>query len=358
MRASMWDFDTILNKLLTPASSEINMNSLYTVNNRVMGKYFFAIGLVVMMMSCGKDIDEFIPRASQVPAGDISRLMTRLQSDIAGDVFTTVSCPCSGDQVFKIDKDLVLVIPPDFVDLSKYPCTNGSFDINVTVCDTKGEILIGGIPTVSEGKLLESRIEVNLQIVDGNTKVKLAHGKQIRLLINDPDPRDRMELFYGEDEVWVQADQNPDTWNNVSSSEWWFQDSAQQIITGFGYECFTDSLDWINVDVFFEVPAEQRTSVCIDLPDEFTNTNTIVFMVFDDYKSILAMHGEAETMEFCEPYGATPLGFNVTFVVLSEMGEDSYMFAQKSAVITPGHVETITPKNTPYEEIKKYITTL
>ena len=117
MRASMWDFDTILNKLLTPASSEINMNSLYTVNNRVMGKYFFAIGLVVMMMSCGKDIDEFIPRASQVPAGDISRLMTRLQSDIAGDVFTTVSCPCSGDRVFKIDKDLVLVIPVQTVPL-------------------------------------------------------------------------------------------------------------------------------------------------------------------------------------------------------------------------------------------------
>ena len=358
MRASMWDFDTILNKLLTPASSEFKMNSLYTVNNRVMGKYLFAIGIVVIMMSCGKDIDEFIPRASQAPAGDISRLMARLKSDIAGDVFTSVSCPCSGDQVYKIDKDLVLVIPPDFVDLSQYPCINGSFNINVTGCDTKGEILIDGIPTVSEGKLLESRIEINIEIGDSISNVKLAHGKQIRLLVNDPDPRDRMELFYGEDEVWVQADRNPDTWDNVTNSEWWFQDSAQQIITGFGYECFTDSLDWINVDVFFEVPAEQRTAVCIDLPDEFTNTNTLVFMVFDDYKSILAMHGEAETMQFCEPYGATPLGFNVTFVVLSEMGEDSYMFAQKSAVITPGHIETITPKNTPYEEIKKYITTL
>jgi hypothetical protein len=333
------------------------MNRLYTINNRVMGKYLFGIGMLIIMMSCGKDIDQFIPRTSQTN-GDVSRLLSRLQTDIAGDVFTTISCPCSGDTVFTVDKDLVLVIPPDFVDLSMHPCTSGRFDINVTVCDTKGEILVYGIPTVSEGKLLESRVELNIQIMDGENRVELAHGKPIRILVNDPDPRERMELFYGGNQEWIQADRNPNTWDNVATSEWWFMDSSQQIISGFGYECFSDSLDWINVDVFFEVPKDQRTSVCVDLPDEFTNTNTMVFMVFDDYRSLLAMYGEAETMQFCEPYGSAPIGFKVTFVVLAEMGDGSYQFAQKSTVITPGHIETITPKNTPYEEIKNYISSL
>jgi hypothetical protein len=320
-----------------------------------MGKCFFVIGVMVVMMSCGKDIDQFIPRASQDSGGNISRLISRLQSDIAGDVITTVSCPCSGDKYFRIDKDVVLVIPPDFVDLSVYPCTNGYFNIDVTTCDTKGEMLISGLPTVSEGKLLESRVELNILIRDGENSVHLAHNKQIRILVNDPDPRDRMELFYGENQEWIQADSNPDTWDNVANSEWFLQGQGQDPITGFGYECFSDSLDWINVDVFFNVPEEQRTPVCVNLPEEFTNKNTAVFMVFDDYKSILAMHGDSATMQFCEPYGATPNGFRVTFVVLSEMGDDCYLFATKKSVITPGHIETLDPRKTPYEEIKQFL---
>ena len=319
-----------------------------------MGKYFFVFGFLITMMSCGKDIDQFVPRATQDSNGDINRLMSRLQTDIAGDVFTTVSCPCSGDRAFLIDKDLVLVIPEDFVDLNTYPCLNGSFDINVTVCDTKGEILISGLPTISEQKLLESRIELNLEILDGTSLVKLAHGKQIRILVNDPDPRERMELFYGDSDQWIQADENADIWDNVANSEWVIQQDSSQI-SGFGYECFSDSLDWINVDVFFEVPQDQRTSVCLDLPKEFTNKNTSVFMVFDDYKSLLWMPGDSSSQQFCEPYGATPVGFRVTFVVVSEMGIGSYMFAAQKAIITPGHVETIAPKNTPYDEILSYM---
>jgi len=359
MQASIWVSVIILINFSNLKSSVTDMNRLYNINNRVMGKFFLVFGALVIMMSCGKDVDQFIPRTSLEETGNVDRLMTKLQSDIAGDVTTTLSCRCSGGEAFEVDKDLVLVIPIGFVDLAKFPCINGFFEIKVTVCDTKGEILISGLPTISEGKLLESRIEMNIQIYDGTTPVKLAHGKQIQILVNDPDPRERMELFYGGDQEWIQADRNPATWDNVLNSEWFINiDSGQQIISGFGYECFSDSLDWINVDVFFEVPAEQRTTVCVDLPEEFTNTNTTVFMVFNDYNSILVMNGDAETMQFCEPYGAAPLGFNVTFVVLSEMGEDDYLFSTQSAVITPGLIEIINPKKTPYEEIEKYINTL
>jgi len=327
-----------------------------------MGKFLFAFGLMVIMMSCGKDVDQFIPRASQAATGNIDRLMSRLQSDLAGDIYTSVSCPCSGAKAFKIDKDVVIVLPPDFVDLNQFPCPeSGYFELQVTVCDTKGEMLVSGLPTVSEHKLLESRIELDIKVSDGHQNVQLAHGKQIRLLVNDPDPRDRMELFYGENGEWIQADQNPDTWDNVGSNDWAINlgsDTTQEIVTGFGYECLSDSMDWVNVDVFFEISEELRTPVCVNLPEEFTNRNTTVFMVFDNYNSILQMHGDSTQMQFCEPYGATPIGFNVTFVVLSEMGEDDYYFASKSTTITSGHIEIIDPRKTPYEEIKNYLNNL
>jgi len=338
------------------------MNSLFKINNRVMGKFLFALGIMVILTSCGKDVDQFIPRASQATTGNVDRLIERLQTDLAGEVNTTISCPCSGGKAFKIDKDVILVLPPDFVDLNEFPCPqSGSFELRVTVCDTKGEILVSGLPTLSESTLLESRVEMNIQVFDGEQKVSLAHGKQIRILVNDPDPRDRMELFYGENGEWNQADQNPDAWDNVFNNDWSVNlgpDSNQQIVTGFGYECFSDSMDWVNVDVYFQVAEENRTPVCVDLPEEFTNRNTSVFMVFDDYNSILAMRGDSASMQFCEPYGATPIGFRVTFVVISEMGEDQYSFATKSTTITSGHIELIEPRKTPYEEISNYLKAL
>ena len=323
-----------------------------------MGKYVFGLVFLFMMMSCGEDYEIFIPKSNQGVTGDIGRLTTKLKQDIAGDIHYTVSCPCSGDQAFEFDKDLVLVIPPSFVDNNQYPCPeSGSYTLDVTVCDTKGEILIAGIPTISENKLLESRLEFNVKIKSGDHDVQLAHGQRIRLLINDPDPRERMELFYGNEEErnWLQADGNPDAWDNVGSNDWWFQQDSAAPIQGFGYSAFSDSTDWINVDVFFTIPEDQRTPVCVELPEEFTNTNAEVFMVFKDYKSVTWMEGDSATKQFCEGHKSTPIGFRVTFVVIGEQGEGNYFFAAKDTVITPNMTEFIVPKRTPYEEIKNYI---
>jgi len=323
-----------------------------------MGKYVFGLVFLFMMMSCGEDIDLFIPKSNQAVGGDITRLTTKLKQDIAGDTHYTVSCPCFGNQAFEFDKDLVLVVPPAFVDNTLYPCpASGHYELEVTVCDTKGEILIAGIPTISDNKLLESRIEFNVKIKSGDTEVKLADGKQIRVLVKDPDPRERMELFYGNGKDWLQADGNPDTWSNVGSSEWWIQQDSTggPPITGFGYEAFSDSTDWINVDVFHTIPEEHRTSVCVELPAAFTNMNAEVFMVFKDYKSITNMAGDSATMQFCEEHRSTPIGFSVTFVVIGEQGEGNYYFAARDEVITENMTVSIEPKRTPYEEIRNYI---
>ena len=324
-----------------------------------MAKLFWWIGICVMVMSCGKDIDLFIPRSNQAEVGDLNRLVNRLSSDLANEIKYVISVPCTGNRIFQVDKDVVIIIPPDFVDLTQYPCESGHFDIHITVLDTKGEILVEGIPTLSEGKMLESRIELNLEIMQGSTKVRLADHKQINIKVNDPDPRERMELFYGNDDdtEWIQADNDPNAWDNVENTDWFIQDSLG-VITGFGYECFSDSTDWINVDVFYDIPQELLTEVCITLPEEFTNKNTGVFMVFDDYNSVVQLYGNADLQQFCEPYGSSPMGYRVTFVVISEMGEDLYLFAKKSTTITEHHSETLTPVKTPYDEIRSFINQL
>ena len=114
-------------------------------------------------------------------------------------------------------------------------------------------------------------------------------------------------------------------------------------MTGFGYECWSDSLKWINIDLFMDIPEEDRTDVCVDLPEEYGNVNTAVFLIFDDFNGIIHLPGNPETMQFCNYYTqfitvGVPIGAPVKFVVISEQGEDCYHFALSETEIEVNHL--------------------
>lgn len=320
-----------------------------------MGKFLLGGLLALVLVGCGEDVDIFIPRATMYPPGDVRELQSHLREDLAGSWTYTVSCPCSGGAAFKVQEDLTLDIPKGFVDLGQYPCDSGFFTIHVEVLDSRGKVLAGGIPTVSDEALLESRLQCRIRLQDGGQTVRLAAGKAIRLLVNDPDPRERMELFYGGDQQWIQADGDPDSWANVEAADWYVPLYTGGFESGFGYACHSDSLDWVGLGVFFQVPKDQLSRVCIELPAEYNADNTVVFLVFKDYKSLLRLEDDPGSPRFCEPFNAAPAGFRATFVVLSQFGEDDYRFAARDAVLATDHVQYLEPRKTPYPEILQYL---
>jgi hypothetical protein len=206
--------------------------------------------------------------------------------------------------------------------------------------------------------LLDARIQCNLEVFSGDQPVEMAKGKQIRMLVNDGDPRDRMELFYGASPSWLQADGNPDTWENVTATEWYLPLGTGGIASGFGYETYTDSLRWVGINVFHPVPPQLRSSVCVELPEDYTPTNTAVYLVFQDIRSLMQLGADPEVMQYCEPFGAAPAGYRVTFVVLAKFGADDYRFAARESTLGISHTEVIEPRKTPYEEILHYLAEL
>lgn len=325
-------------------------------------------GILVMatlfvFFSCGKDVDTFIPDElidlNPEPIGDINNFFNALQ----GSFETSYDLPCASFLEFVIlPSGTVIPIDPDQFELpADIDCNaNGGRPLKMTVTeiDSKGEIIMAGKQTVSDGKLLESRAEYFIEVTYNEQPVRLKEGKPLRILIEDDNPVQQMELFYGGmDEFgfnWEQSDRNDDAWDGAQTSEWALQDSSQTLF-GFGYECWSDSLNWINVDIFQDVPEDQRTTACVELPEIYTNTNTAVFMVFTDFNGVIFMPGDSATMQFCEPYGLTPTGYNVTFIVISEQGEDCYHFGQASAVIEENHVEFIVPEKMPFDDIKQIL---
>ena len=325
---------------------------------------FLTIG--VLFLSCGKDVDQFIPDPIDEPdpdpiVGDITNFFKATLDDLT--IKTNISCY---DQAFvTLPSNNTIVFPYNAFDIDGLaPCGfDTPIELEIIEADSKGEIILIGRPTVSGGKLLESKVEYNIEATYDGKPIKLREGVQIQIVMPDDNPQERMELFYGDTDSegrfdWRQADGDDNSWNNVNGAEWFLTDSTQNVIQGFGYECFSDSISWINIDIFKDVPDDQKTDVCAELPDIYTNQNTMVFLVFNDFNGVVGLFGDAELEKFCEPYGMVPIGFNVTFIAISEQGEDCYHFAASETVVEENHNEIIDPVKTDFEDIKDFLMSL
>ena len=324
------------------------------------------IFLVLGLLGCAEDVDRFTPDPPDDVelVGDIGRFFDQIDKS----QFTTTQSVYSDFPINVVTPRNTIVSAPGsaFEDFDGNIAT-GFIDLQIMELRTPGEILMAGIPTETYGTLLQSGGEFFITASQNGEKLRLRDGMQIQLRVEDNDPKDEMELWYGVTEdvpgqgqvqTWDDADNDPVRWDNVTVSEWTLQDSSQGgVITGFGYECFSDSLNWINIDLFYDLPEEERTDVCVDLPEIFGNVNTVVYLIFEDFNGIIALPGDPEGMQFCNFYSkyiqtGVPLGAPVTFVVISEQGEDCYYYAQVSTNLVLDHLEVIEPEKTALEDIK------
>ena len=336
---------------------------------------FIAVLVLGLMHSCKEDVDIFEPDPLIVEpielVGDIDNFFEAIRTD------KTQTYPVIaewGKSIITPTETVVEIAPNIFQDQNENIVT-GPIEVKILELYGKGEMLIYGKPTISDGKLLESAGEFFIEVFQDGKPLSLIPGKQINIKVPNDSPREQMELFWGENVVfesspnpsgaidlvfnWSQADEDPDAWNSVFISEWVVQEDSTSIF-GFGYECFSDSLQWINFDIFNDYPEEELTNVCVDLPEIYGNVNTVVYLVFEDLNSFIALPGNGDLMQFCNFYTkfiqiGVPIGANVTFVAISEQGEDCYHFATSSTQLVVDHLETLTPEKTDLETIKAFL---
>jgi len=330
------------------------------------------------LWGCADDIDEFVPDLITDPGGnelvgDIGNFFDAIDESDFTEKFSG-----SADWGFTIvtKHETIIEFPANgFIDPTSGESVAGIVDVDVIELRTPGEILLMGIQTESHGNLLESGGEFHLSVSQNSQKLELEPGKQVHFRVKDSSPDDRMELWYtiatqidpvtSEMGVtWDDADDDPNTWDNVRVSEWTVQlDSANGsggFLQGFGYECWSDSLNWINIDLFGDLLDDEITDACVALPDSFGNTNSVVFLIFDEFNGIINLPGNPDDMLFCNFYTnyikvGVPIGAPVKFVVISELGEDCYYFDLVETLIEVEHLENMEPIKMTFEEIKDII---
>ncbi|MBI5914534.1 MAG: hypothetical protein HY842_04095 [Bacteroidetes bacterium] len=218
---------------------------------------------------------------------------------------------------------------------------------------TKGDMMRYNRPTQTvDDQPLESGGEMFLGLTQNDKPLKLKPGKSIKVMMKTQDPKEYMDVFYGnldsQDGLfrWL-PDATPDS-SNVTIVE-----SDTNNIAYFGYEFFPTNLGWINCDRFTDIPANQ--TVCAQLPAGFSDDNTLVYLVYTDRNSVEQLRNPGNDNSLCGGNG--PLDDAVTFVSVSvhgNVGEEVYFLAHEAAVVTAGLQVELEPVETSLADIEAY----
>lgn len=115
---------------------------------------------------------------------------------------------------------------------------------------------------------------------------------------------------------------------------------------GNSYYAFIGDFGWSNVDRFYSDP-RQKTTILVDVPEGYDNTNCAVYLSYDGEDTGLANLDTFDPLTglFSEHYGQIPVGLECHVIFISEEDGD-WKYAIKAATIVENGVITINENET------------
>src|SRR5690606_11278147 len=127
------------------------------------------------------------------------------------------------------------------------------------------------------------------------------------------------------------------------------RDGAAQgglFVEGNNYYAFIGDFGWSNVDRFYNDP-RPKTTILVDVPEGYNNTNSAVYLSYDSEDSGLANLDTYDTTSglFSEHYGQIPVGLECHVIFISEEN-GNWKYAIKPVTIFENGIITINEGET------------
>ena len=232
----------------------------------------------------------------------------------------------------------------DFLKLNGDAVT-GTVDIELIEVYDRATMLLTKKPT--NGKRDDGSIstlisggEFYVNVTQNGTQLKLKSGFAIVAPTeNTGEINQDMQKFDGvitceQDDCNLLWEENDD--RGIEVGEW-------QTTGGFKtvYYVFQNKFGWTNIDRWYNDP-RPKTTIFVDVPEGFDNTNCAVYVMYDGEPTALAsfdMYDQDKKL-FTEHYGLIPIGLEVHFILVSII-EDKIHYAVQAATITENHIEVM-----------------
>lgn len=312
----------------------------------------------VMLNSCQKDIDEFIPDPGQVPGID-SNWVASITSTMP--VSKLKESLLIAPQIDSFNNNAIspltlssaglgcYFLPNSFVNASGTAAT-GMVQTEINLFKKKGDLIRMDKPTQSNGRMLVTGGVIYIKVKQNGTALSLNSGTGFVMKFPEANPNPQMRYFFGE-----ASSSGEFNWVLPTDSQ-----SNRVISTNTEYQVYSKNLNWINCDYFYDTTGIPRTTVEAKLPFNYTNANTEVFLAFKEIRSVLGMYGTPATKVFSTQ--KIPAGKPAYIVVLSKQGND-FFFAHEAVITGTNAVSGIqkinlTPVKSSLAEIKTWLDTL
>ena len=250
------------------------------------------------------------------------------------------------------DKGTKITFPPNAFALNGTPVT-GNVEITLLEIYDRASMLINNMPTTGvrpngDEETLQSAGEIFVEAKQGNNILELIEPMHIESAfdpngdINNLSP---IQLFKAEGELdepgkWQEVDENSDGVNDLA--EPMIGHNGPNGAAAVYYAFDTQELGWTNLDRWYNYTG-QLTTLYVDVPDGYDETNCEVFVLYEGEPTALARLDVYDTTQqmFTEHFGKLPVGINIHVLMTTMIDGELHYSLKESVTTVPNHIETM-----------------
>ena len=295
----------------------------------------------VVIVACKKEDPEVIVLPPIDNTTLTSSISAFFDNNLESEIQTFTIYPSADNMVTGINGTTLFFNANTFEDMNGNT-VSGPIEIDMIETQSNKDMLLWNRPTTTtDGQLLISGGIVYVNVSQGGNPLSINDNAPIQASV----PSDNfiaMDFFTGSEDNdgrfrWELDDTNTVTTNTADTTNW--NPNGGGLFT---FDFTIDSIGWINCDIFYGT-GDPLTGVQVELPDSFNGSNSAVFIYYSNLNSVASLYDSDEDGVF--DLGGwsytTPIGQNISFVVISEIN-GSFYYAIVNAAIVDGHYEVIS----------------
>ncbi len=317
-----------------------------------MKKISLVLSVLLLVASCRKDtdvfhVDEEIIIGSSQWTGQISNFYAEVD-----DAHQSYTFNAAFAATFRTTQQTEFHFNPYAFSTEAGVIVDGSIHFDVLQVESRGDLVLHNISTLVDGQVMELSSLYEVEALKGNLPLRLANGEHLEFTFPTEVSPTHQELIYGDVHQDGVIFSSADTQGNSSISPTEIFDEGEDVWR-MAITSKSNQLGWFGCGQKIDAP-EGTTTICVNLPEGFNHFNSAVFLVFEDYWSVVKLQGSVDG-SFCTDH--IPVGAEVKIVSISEREPGNFYLDFKDIIMAEGleNVVNLQPESTPLNEIMVWI---
>lgn len=306
--------------------------------------FFSLLASSLFFISCSDDDNS--PSNNDIPS---ALEFLSLQNSALENLTQTFEFDASDGAVsFTSSKGVTVYLNTNCIELEGV-AISGTFEVEFIEIFDGGNMITTNKPTMGlmgngDKSLLISGGEFFINATQGGVQLELTCPMNVNIptSLTNPGGDQEMTLWNG-----VFDDNGNLTWEEIPEDP---AGNGNIFVEGQGpsatYYAYFDSFGWTNVDRFYSDP-RPKTTILVDVPNGYDNTNSAVYLHYDGEGNALANLDtyDENTGLFSEHYGQIPIGLACHIIFATE-SDGQWRYAIKGVTITANTTYSFTLSET------------